>query len=167
MKKLSKLISQSVYCILSASMVGQIQPNEADLDISMPDCELESNMLFLDKSLQRRNKQRWESSEMDKHQFSYSANPIIISGETTDVKSGINEEWIIFMLYMSWCSFQQAILESLLIFAFWFAFSLYFQMFCHLPGFSLQAFTRDQQRKKKISNPKEALLFSHMVDRRS
>lgn len=47
MKNTSKLISQSVYHILSVSMVGQIQPNKADLDISMPDCELKSNMLFL------------------------------------------------------------------------------------------------------------------------
>lgn len=87
MKNPSKLISQSVYCILSASMVWQIQPNKADLDISMPDCELKGNMLFLYKSLQRRNKQKWESSEMDKHQFSYSVTPITISGETIDVKS--------------------------------------------------------------------------------
>lgn len=83
------LISQSVYCILSASVVRKIQPNRADLDISMPDCELKSNMLFFYKSLQWRNKQRWESSEMDKHQFCYSASPITISGETTDVKSGL------------------------------------------------------------------------------
>lgn len=87
MKKLSKLISQSVYCVLSAFMVRQIQPKKADLDISMLDCELKSNVLFLYKSLQRRNKQRWKSSEMDKHLFSYSATSITISGETIDVKS--------------------------------------------------------------------------------
>lgn len=153
MKNLSKLISQSVYCILSASMVRQIQPNKADLDISTPDCELKSNMLFLYKSPQRRNKQRWENSEMYKPQFSYSPSPITISGETIDVKSGL--KWGMDCIYAIYIMvlIKHAILQSWLIFAFWFAFSLYFQMsIIYLNFLSRHLLGINKGKKKK--NPK-------------
>lgn len=51
MKNASKSIYQSVYLVLSAPMIRQIHPTKADLNISMPDGELKSNMLFLYNSL--------------------------------------------------------------------------------------------------------------------
>lgn len=51
MKNISKSISQSVYHVLSAPMIRQIHATKADLNISMPDGELKSNMLFLHNTL--------------------------------------------------------------------------------------------------------------------